>query len=301
MKPDSIQSSGHKHYNEAIFAWEINNVCHYRCSYCYCRDRLSKTFDTKYKQVYKNVLKKLSLNRIKNYKVEILGGEPTLHPNIREILETLSVYKECNGIELVTNLAKSKKYFATLNDIDKLHISASFHPEYHDEKFVNKCEHVNNDVPSFGVVVNLPCDNRHWQHTLNAMHQLLQKNIHVKYNYLHSVDGIFEAHYTEEFYDMFKTTLSLCDNKKTPFKTIDGNTQYVDEWYIRKHKLMDFHDKFKCTPGYWYIDLEGNIDNICTRERLNPIATNLRTEVTCPVAESCSICNMLFEYYKERI
>ncbi len=115
-KIDQISSSGLKNYNKFIFAWELNNVCQYRCSYCYANEWLEKDFNEKYSGIYKNVLTKIKLLDIKkiSYDLELLGGEPTIHPNFFDILSFINKLKKCNITQIVTNIANPVSFLKRL-------------------------------------------------------------------------------------------------------------------------------------------------------------------------------------------
>lgn len=293
-------SSGDPDYQESIFSWEINDVCQYRCEYCYCKDRLRKTFTPKYRQVYLVVLKKLKLSKNKNYKVELLGGEPTLHPEIKYIVDELTSYDQCNTIELVTNLTKSVDWYKEI-ETDKMLISASLHPRYYNEKFYIKCKELTDMNSNLHVVVNLPNQMTEWRTVRDFMNRALDNGMYVKYNYIHDVEGIYTSSYSDEFYDYFSTTLDKCNNEMVRFVKDNGDVDLVPEYLARRDNMISFYNKFKCTPKNWFVSLDGNIHNTCTGEELDITMSNLEKEVVCPVSDSCNICNMLFKYHKTKL
>ena len=83
-------SSGIKGYKTIHFKWHVNTQCKYRCDYCYYINSLNKIEPQSNRESYIGVLKRLSLKSIPNFIIDLLGGEPTLHDNIDEILNTLS-------------------------------------------------------------------------------------------------------------------------------------------------------------------------------------------------------------------
>ena len=95
---DQIISAGDPEYKRAMFSWEVIDVCQYKCSYCSAVNFNLKTFLTNkgVSNAWKSVVKMLTLRTITTpYTVELLGGEPTLHPDIADIIRTLSDHNFC--------------------------------------------------------------------------------------------------------------------------------------------------------------------------------------------------------------
>ena len=75
------------------------------------------------------------------FDIEVEGGEPTLHPDILTILQTLNKIDKCQKIQLITNIVKPLSFFEQLDkpEYNKLEIAPSYHPEYHKkDKYVKK-------------------------------------------------------------------------------------------------------------------------------------------------------------------
>ena len=85
---NNVLNAGFKNRNLLTFSWDIIKVCQYRCDYCYAFDILEKKMDKRLINLYKLIL--LKLKKVKyDFNVELLGGEPTMHPKIEDILRTL--------------------------------------------------------------------------------------------------------------------------------------------------------------------------------------------------------------------
>lgn len=127
-----IKQCGDPNYSDITFLWEVNTNCQYRCKYCYAFDDLTKHFNEKYRYTYKNIIKRLSLKNIEPFKIELVGGEPMLHPDIYEIVESLYKSKNCKVVCMNTNLAKKVSDYKKFDSVKYkgLEFSASFHPQY---------------------------------------------------------------------------------------------------------------------------------------------------------------------------
>ena len=74
----------------------ITNVCNTICDYCFRLDSEKKYMDI---ETFKNVLNKLKELGCK--RIAITGGEPTLHPNIKEMIDL--AYDNGFYVDLLTN------------------------------------------------------------------------------------------------------------------------------------------------------------------------------------------------------
>tara|TARA_A100000171_G_scaffold53055_2_gene75931 strand:- start:110 stop:1027 length:918 start_codon:yes stop_codon:yes gene_type:complete len=302
-KINQISSSGFEDYDKSIFSWELNNVCQYRCSYCYANEWLEKDFNKKYSDTYKTVLTKIKLLDIKkiNYDLELLGGEPTIHPYFFNILSFLNNLKKCKKIKLITNIAKPVSFFNKIpNYIDKSKytINASYHVEYDKGNFLKKIIELNKNHDVV-VNVNLLNNEKYFDKIEDIIKKFISNDIKIMYNYLHDVENKFLSNYDEVFYNKFEKYFKYFNNKKTKF-IIDEKEIYLDEWYIRKNNLINFYDKFLCTPKFYNISYKGEISNICTGKQIKNILNNFHEKIKCPVKGGCSKCSMLFDYHKER-
>lgn len=87
-------------------------ICNQKCEYCYARkDRKN------WNKIWSESQLKIVLDKIKNinesFKLEILGGEPTLYPYLNNIINEMDNCERCKEIKLTTNgsidLTKFKK------------------------------------------------------------------------------------------------------------------------------------------------------------------------------------------------
>lgn len=94
----------------------IVNYCNLKCPYCFADDMIHEKTKTMSIEDYCKVLEFLGRTS-KNY-VGIIGGEPTLHPQFREILKETNKYcRECDtGATLFTNGINLQPYLADIGD-----------------------------------------------------------------------------------------------------------------------------------------------------------------------------------------
>jgi len=88
------------------FNYYINTMCNQKCSYCYARA------DMKWNTILNYGLIKLDIETFKQYKhksiISLIGGEPTLHPQIKTIMKNLT--KTHHELHIYTNGTYTKKF-----------------------------------------------------------------------------------------------------------------------------------------------------------------------------------------------
>ena len=124
------------------------------------------------------------------FSVEILGGEPTLHPDIIDIVDKLCVIDNCVQVDLITNLAKPLSFYLKFDkqSNEKLAIEASYHPEYSGEQYIqkvielNKCEWI-----AVCPNINLPDEKEHWEKTKSLIDRFIDNDVNIGLNFLQEV------------------------------------------------------------------------------------------------------------------
>lgn len=109
---------------------DILTFCNNRCSYCYNRSYLSSPKFMSEK-ILCSIMSKIIEYR-KPVKVVLLGGEPTFHPRLKEIVSRFSEIKNVQSLEVYTNGRKNIMKTKVLDALprDKGIISFTVHPEY---------------------------------------------------------------------------------------------------------------------------------------------------------------------------
>lgn len=295
---EGIKSAGYKNYKKLTFSWEIITTCQYRCDYCYAYEILEKKFDPALMYIYKLPLAKLKLLPHK-FDVELLGGEPTQHPELHNIVTRLTEIDNCDKIELVSNMVKPVEMYQELN-YTKLTIAASYHPQYDkNNKYAKKCIAVAN-LPEAKIYcnVNLPKEETHWERIKSTVDILRSEGVDVGLNFIHSVKDRYDSYYTEKFKTMFHEYIYGDDpvkSKSFPYN-ISGKEQMLTEHEIKLKNLANFTG-WSCTPLTYTIDVRGNMCNACSSKPVD--IKNIIKTFKCPVRGGCN-CDLLYTYYKER-
>jgi len=251
---NKISWAGDKDYQLITFSWEMIDVCQYKCSYCSAMNFNMSTFLEKknLRDAWKPVIKLLSLKGIKlPFTVELLGGEPSLHPDIVEIVDGLCAINNCVQIEFITNLAKPLKFYTQFNrpETDKVNFIASYHPEYYTEKFFNKvieldkCEHI-----AIYPNINLPDDSEYWQSTADLITRFEDAGVKISLNLLQSVDdgpeGKWEPNYTKDFWKFFAKWL-----ERKPINTSSEKIKSHHPEFTEKETMNYLKDEINSITG----------------------------------------------------
>ena len=284
----NIQSQGFKEFTEVSINWTLNNECQLNCIYCYAKE------DMKVQKPEANKSLR-SLNRIKvPFNICLLGGEPTLHSDIDEIIEGLVDIEYCHDIDLTTNLFKNIEFWKKYNIeeyFNKLNINASYHPEY-DVNFLEKAIILNNmKYINIQCNINILPEQKYYKKTKELIQELKQNNISFSLTNIHETET-YKPKYTKEFIQEYKDT-------EVKYKyNIDNTEQWYTLTEIMKYKLNRFQG-YKCTAQDLIITQEGDIKNMCTLKTILLYNETARdTLIVCP-NESCS-CNTMLRFWKEK-
>lgn len=294
-----IKECGDPNNDMVTFSWELNTNCQYRCTYCYAHNMLTPNFNPLLHNVYKVVLARLKLKTVKKFNVELLGGEPLLHPHICEIIDQLHGIDACKNIVVNTNLAKPKKFYEKFNDkkYTKLTFDISFHPEY--ARNVNTFCSKLNSIASMAHIktilnLNLHNDINYMPAYKDVINNCIINDICIAPNYLFST-ARYNSEYTDEFFAELKPFDKYLYEYNIKFIDYDGNEKIYAEDDIHKYSYNMFKG-FNCRPKMWKITPQGSFINVCTGKNLKINCDNIAECVKCP-NDRCN-SSILREYHK---
>lgn len=115
-------------------SWDVTSHCNFRCSYCYYAGKEYKKDFCTLEQAETAIRHLASANR-PSYQVNLLGGEPTTHPHLAEIITLLHQYlgDRLKVLEIISNGSFGEdKMEAVLNAGGgiRLKLNISVHLEY---------------------------------------------------------------------------------------------------------------------------------------------------------------------------
>jgi organic radical activating enzyme len=278
-----------------VFYWSIIDYCQWKCTYCCAKGMMD---DNLYRQGLSHSAYKFVLHRLKkldfNFTIEILGGEPTLHPELPYVIDELQKIENCKDISLITNFAKGLDYYLQF-DKPNIEIHISYHVEY-SKNLLNKIIKLKEQLKHARVLVEviLYPKQKYYQQMLDFIKGMEDNDINFCTNLTNNNefwDGIVE----DGFYETFDKYLT---NIGTKIKHVtDTGVEYVTENDILINNISYYG--YKCQPLTYKIDVAGNIANQCTNEK---IGLTGKTEdytkfLICPNKNRCA-CRPMLHYKK---
>jgi len=251
--------------------WHILNWCNLKCSYCNVKENLSYDYNdtTQIAQSYKLIISRLKTIS-KPFEICLTGGEPTLHPNIEEILEGLNEIKNLVKIYFFTNLTRSETFYKSIKSFSKVKYYASFHPEYHKEDFLKKCKNLNCEVH----ISMMP---EYKNYILNIIDNCKSNNIKFKLNFL-----VDTPYYTNNLDQDFFTEASNAEEMiYINVLYDDGSEERTTDLKLLYEKKNSFRD-YKCVPESFQIELDNLVKNVCTNEIMPLSLKDITKKVICP-------------------
>lgn len=114
--------------------WLITRRCSFSCSYCPPHRHDPESFQPKIESLIQALNKFETIVRNNNIRLNLTGGEPTMHPDFIEFTAAAIRNKKVKALRIVTNLSCSEKTYEYLADESNLSdvkfcLVASFHSE----------------------------------------------------------------------------------------------------------------------------------------------------------------------------
>ncbi|MCS7316786.1 MAG: hypothetical protein NZZ41_00485 [Candidatus Dojkabacteria bacterium] len=248
--------------NFLYISWEVTTFCNYSCSYCWpeSHDNVNK-WPTDFNKIviFFNKLRKAYEN--KKIFIEIMGGEPTLWPDLKNFIR---FFNNNFFINLVTNFTKNKRYW---EDFPRVCLfSLSFHPERASvDNFLEKldilCKKQENIAISF---MYLP---QYKEKNFEMIKKIKEKNYKVFFvskiikNY---ETGMHLESYTKEDFDNIKRNNFYNSNNLNlifPSKfVLDGKEQNINFWKEIQEKKQNSWVGWKCYIGSKRLFIKANGD-----------------------------------------
>lgn len=227
----------------------ICSLCQQRCWYCYARKgkRAMKWNKLVPFEHIKEILKNIGLMKY-NIRLSILGGEPTLHPKIKDIISETLKYQNIKTVEIFTNGLKSIKIFPI---DDKIRYNFSFHStETSGDSLLNNANYCLENNIKFSINCLFYEDNNNFEYFYNKIKNSEIKNhasINCVYNYIS--DEQFNISIPERYKDIYK-------NKNTKVFNVDNISYTLEEVY--KNQFNNFNG-WKCYKQNIWISVQEEI------------------------------------------
>lgn len=284
----NIKRCGYPTVNYIHFHWHLTNWCNYKCSYCPVLTQIHSNFS----QPDHAKDHRITLARLRNietpFQVCMSGGEPTLHPEIFDILQELESIPMCDDVAVFTNLSRPVKFYEQMNELKlgKTTMSASYHVEYaNDDKFLERAVAISGmEHMKVQIHVSMTDDSTKWDQIKLFMDKSLALGIKCRPTLLLSNNN-WQANYTDEFFEIF---MPYFEQEEEHFKTIPCTFKDDTEGTMKDYEIeLKDWNRFKgwnCTPVVYQITIEGDIRNSCTQKAMPLLLSNkniIRQEI-CP-------------------
>ena len=298
-----------EHFRERLYVhYDILSKCNLSCSYCYAKKDYGSNWGkipNLKDQIF--ILKNLS-HSIYPVFLGFLGGEPSIHPHLRELSEV--VYSD-----ILKN--PDSRFYITTNGVKPCDISfhentfilMSLHPEfkrvYGDgfKRFFDNLERYCD--MGFKVRVNqmLSPDEKFYDDYIQIFeklerYQYPRLSIHPHFLYHNQQDRTSMYEYPEEFWDEFSRFKEVKGN--FIFETKDGFCN-LNDYIIFRDNLNNFKG-WNCYQNNFEISFDGKVSNLCQKKETNLLENPLffrklrLKEMKCPY-ESC-VCDGLLKVEK---
>jgi organic radical activating enzyme len=295
-KDQEVIAGGIKDYNNITFSWSLIDVCQFKCEYCYEgfgnpeHPVHSSNFlkDNKRLNVWNDVLARIEmLSHVHEsfpITVHLLGGEPTLHPDIYIIIKKLCSIKNLQRVSLITNLAKSFSFFSQFNskEFEKLYIHASIHFQYFKPEALSKCvqlyrlDHIN-----IKPCLILHDDEKYWPRMLTCFQTCIDEGVDYTCLWLFSAHGYVPS-LNNKFYEVFQQYIDNASEGTPAYPRGDPEWSFttnkgkitLNQREVRQNNLNKFKG-WSCRALHYNIEFNGDFTHSCTEEKFPLEATSV--------------------------
>jgi MoaA/NifB/PqqE/SkfB family radical SAM enzyme len=248
-----------KNHNIVNYQISLINICNYKCKYCYI-GKQNNLFLINFDKTV-NIIKNID-NR---YTSLLIGGEPTLHPNIFKFLDYFENDDKCIEYYIISNGYKELDYFEKFLKYKKFYFIFSFHFSMiqHLDQLMNKVLYLKDRIKFIHIVIDKSV-NENIEKVLSIFRNngikytyiYLYNNGRVLDNYLYKLDQkiidilrYYEYKYVK-FGDLLLSDLDIYFNKLYKLKGVlcYNNIVEIDQNYTPmnvctkcQHSLNDFY------------------------------------------------------------
>lgn len=239
--------------NTLVIEWDIYNYCNQNCFYCEKQENNNPHWNKK--SNYNEQLKIVEIFNCYNnswpLRIHMLGGEPSIYPNIYNILNKLNddIY-----IKLYTNNRKPLILNNIIKNID-LHILMSFHPSEIDiNTFTSNIEYyINNNFFKFEVVI-IFSDIKYLNTCVQLISYLNDNKIMYDIYSIFDFDGKY-------FFDQ---------NSESIIGILKNNIEYDNDFitYQELSKKISPYG-YMCNKNIYFLDIYGNLTSHLIKNDVN--------------------------------
>ena len=292
-------------YNENkinVLAYIVDD-CNLECQYCYNKRPRSKKY-LNLDRLYKFIVE-LQKQSGKYISLDLIGGEPTLHPDLISFCKKIALNKFIS-ICIYTNFTRDLVYFCNL--IHKnINFSITYHYQSNLENFINKV--LEFKEKSTQINLTIMYEKNYSEQIINVFKNLIKFDFQTLELALVMKDtsNRIPIDYSEK---QLKQYYEICNQQKNQIK--EFSVQYSDNT-VDEMSFYDFQKNtsistqfWKCNAGIEYldIDVEGNVFScVASKNKIFNIYNEIKTFriPTKPILCKVKYCQCRWDITKERV
>lgn len=282
-----------KNKNDNYFSFLANIIdeCNFNCAYCY-NDRPRSNIKLNLNILY-NYIQHFQLVDARYIEIDILGGEPTLHPDLIQFCEKISHLKNISVL-IFSNLSHSLDFYMKMMQYNNIYFDFSYHSINNkiNFDFINKIKKLYKTKYKNKLSISMMLETKHLfdinLNILKMFQQLSNINIlNIDFRLIKSYYG-YNNSYSETQIKKYLNIINNIKYNKIEFKLLKTNNliDIICAEEIDTHKNINFKS-WKCKAGYenLYCHVNGDLYN-CHSEYIQhtsvPIA-NIYSDFYMPV------------------
>ena len=283
-----------------IFTIFINiiDMCNYSCYYCFNNWPRTNIF-IDINSLYNFIIYIKSFNDNIKYKIEICGGEPTLHPDLFEFCQKIinNFKDDIIDICIYSNGSQNAAYYQKFLQYKQINFILTYHNINNNQKnnFIQTITTLKSYLITQQIMIIIMYENRNYTQCIK----------------------VFDYIYNNLTKDQIKLSLLNRDSNNVIITHFDTSEVYqnLDEYFKRLHAYTDvicyyndntitymsdthfsyIHDtnfyKWLCYAGYRYISIypDGNVYK-CSNDIRKSLVGNIYTNININIFKTPSLC-----------
>lgn len=245
---------------EDIFILDVffSDCCNFNCIYCYnSRPRSYKNINTD--ALLKWIVSFKKIYKIKKLYIMLIGGEPTLHPDILTFIQRISIIEDI-FISIFSNFSANIDMYKQFLQYKNVDIKLTWHGSMSCNVFYSKLLALITYHKKISIKVMFEKNNEY--NSINLINKLITSQFsNIEFSLIKTEDGNLQ--YDSNLYEKFKKITSMLTNtnlilaKKYDNSIISLNDNFFQDNLIENTNFF----RWLCNAGktYLYIDINGNI------------------------------------------
>ena len=260
IKKYSTQCHTQQHKDHLNVHWDTITICQLNCAYCYARNDYGRDWGKlASKTTIDIVLDALERSSL-NFNLGMLGGEPTIGPHYKYILDKVSSFEKNIGIYVTTN---GERDLSNDNTPKNTAFLFSYHPAdcTNKDQFLSNVKFMKDNGYKCKVNVVLHPAKKYWQDIKDTIDIVLSYGVKVHPHFLYGNWDRKLYQYNKDFWDFF----DFLENME---KDLKFDEDLFNDYQVYKYKLTNFKG-WSCFNNNYEIDINANVVQFCKEKSDN--------------------------------